>query len=130
MLASWVIVVPLALTALGLAIALLAQWGFLRPGKPGSAVGVITAREFKPASTYVQYPTGLRAGFWAPTRIPLAECYVFRLRVEGLPGEAALALSPSAAQDFEVGQTVRMEYVERGLPLFKKRFLVLDMKPL
>jgi hypothetical protein len=128
--ADLLVAVPLVLTALGVGIALLAQWALLRPAKPASAVGVITARDYKPASTYVQHPTGLRSGFWRPTRIPLTECHVFRLRVEGLPGEARLALGTQAAQDFEVGQTVRVEYVERGLPLFGKRLLLVDMKPL
>ena len=73
-------------------------WVFLRPVPRQTAVGVITGKTFKPASTYWQYPGGERTNFWTPTAIPIAECYVFTIRVEGQPVEAYFALNTTAAK--------------------------------
>ena len=69
---------------------------------------------------------GDRDGFW--TRIPIAECYVFGIRVEGRSAEARIARNTVEAQAFNVGQRVQIEYVEGGLPPIWKRVYLTDMK--
>jgi hypothetical protein len=118
----------LAFAGFRLVFSLSIWWVFLRPVPQKTAVGVITEKTYKPAGTYWQQPTGVGRSFWTPTRIPIAECFVFTVRLDGLPVEARVALNTVAARDFEIGQTVSIEYVERGLPLIWKRVYVRDMK--
>ena len=101
---------------------------FLRPAPVQTALGVIHSKSYKPAGEYWQQPVGNRDGFWTPTRIPIAECYIFGIQVEGQAGEARIARNTIEAQAFNVGQRVQIEYVERGLPLICKRIYVTDMK--
>lgn len=100
---------------------------FLRPVPTKSAVGVIRNKQFKPAGEYTQQHAGQRSGFYAPTRIPIAECYIFEIQVEGWPEMARAALNTVAAQGFEVGQPANIEYQERGVPLIWKRVYVMKM---
>ena len=86
-------------------------------------------KTFKPASTYWQYPIGIRDGFWTPAQIPIAECYVFAVHVEGQPVEAFYSLNTTAAKAFEVGQRVEIVYEERGIPPIWQRVYVMDMRP-
>lgn len=110
-------------------IAGLLWFAFLRPVPVQTALGVIRSKSYKPAGEYWQQPVGNREGFWTPTRIPIAECYVFGILVEGRPGEARIARNTVEARAFNVGQRVQIEYVERGLPPIWKRIYVSDMKP-
>jgi len=110
-------------------ISVLIWFVFLRPVAKRSAVGVIRNKQFKPAGEYWQQPAGQRGGFWTPTRIPIAECYVFEIQVEGWPDVAHASLNTVAAREFEVGQRVNIEYQERGIPFLWKRAYVLDMTP-
>ncbi len=108
----------------------LAVWFvFLRPVPRETAVGVVTQKTFKPAGQYWQFPTGERSSFFGPTRIPIAECYVFVIQAEGQPLPAAFSLNTVAAEQFAVGQKVAIVYEVRGLPLIWKVACVLEMKP-
>jgi len=111
------------------ALALLLWLVFLRPAERKTAQGVITHRIFKPAGEYVQYPAGMRGAFFAPSRIPMAECYVFTIQVNGLAADVAVALNTLAAEEFNVGQVVNIEYQERGFPGIWRRAYVLKMLP-
>jgi hypothetical protein len=104
-------------------------WVFLRPVERKTALGVITEKTHKGPSVTWQQPTGIRTNFWMPTRIPLAECYIFSIRLEGMPVAAIFSLNTTAAEQFNVGQSVAIDYEERGIPLIWKRVYVLDMKP-
>jgi hypothetical protein len=120
-----------AMIVVALALALMAGliwFTFLRPVPTQTAGGVICSKFFKPAGEYLQQSTGSRDGFWTPTRIPIAECYVFGILVDGSPGEARIACNAGDARVFKVGQRVQKEYVERGFPLIWKRIYVTDMK--
>src|SRR5262249_29337818 len=101
---------------------------FLRPLPVQTAMGTIRSKSFKPAGEYWQQPVGNRDGFWTPTRIPIAECYIFGIQVDGRAGEARAALNTIESRAFNVGQRVRLEYVERGFPLIWKRVYVSGMK--
>jgi hypothetical protein len=103
---------------------------FLRPVPVQTALGVIRSKSFKPAGEYWQQPAGNREGFWIPTRIPIVECYVFGILVEGQTGEARVSLNTIASQAFNVGQRVQIEYVERGLPRVWRRISVMRIKRL
>ena len=100
---------------------------FLRPVDRKTAQGVITYKIFKPAGQYIQYPVGMRSAFFAPSRIPVAECYVFAVRVDSLAGDVGYALNTVAAQEYEVGQTVKIQYEERSLPPVWRRIYVTNM---
>jgi hypothetical protein len=109
-------------------IAGLIWFAFLRPVPVQTAVGIIRTKSFKPAGQYWQQPTGNRDSFWTGTRIPIAECYIFGIQVDGRVGEARASLNTIESQAFNVGQKVQIEYVERGLPLVWKRVYVTSMK--
>jgi hypothetical protein len=100
---------------------------FLRPVAPKTAVGIIRTKTVKPAGEYWQQPAGARSSFLMATKIPIAECYVFGIQMDGQAGEARVSLNTVAAQAFDVGHRVRIQYVKRGLPLIWKRIYVTDM---
>lgn len=109
------------------AFALLMWFAFLRPVERKTAQGVITRKIFKPAGEYVQYPVGMRSAFFAPSRIPIAECYVFTLQVDALAADVGVALNTLAAEEYNIGQKVNIEYQERGLPGIWRRVYVIRM---
>ncbi len=111
-----------------LLVFILAVWFvFLRPVPRRTGVGIITAKIFKPAGVYYQFPTGDRTNFFTPTRIPISECYVFTIRVDGQPLPAMFSLNTTAAERFDVGQKVSIAYEVRGVPLIWKVACVLEM---
>ena len=100
----------------------LAVWyAFLRPVEQKSARGVVTGKRFKPAGEYVQYPGGARDGFYPPNRIPIAECYVLTIHVDELHADLGYAVNTLAAEVYQVGEAVNVQYVERSLPLVWRR---------
>jgi hypothetical protein len=119
----------LIIAAVGAVFALGIWYVFVRPVPRQSADGVITQKTFKPASTYWQQPTGNRTNFWTPVGIPIAECYVFSIRLDDRPVEAIFSLNTTAAESFETGQRVSIDFEERGIPLVWKRVYVVEMKP-
>ena len=124
--------VPVLLLALSGVFALvsLAIWFvFLRPVPRQTAVGVIVAKKYTPATTYARSEvTGRRSGFYTTTSIPIADCYVFEVQVKGWSQPARVALNTGAAERFDVGQTVRIEYQIRGIPGIWQRAYVWDMQ--
>jgi hypothetical protein len=110
------------------ALAFIVIWFvFLRPVELRTAQGTITNKIFKPAGQYVQYPVGMRSAFFAPARIPIAECYVFTIRVEDLAADVGVSLNTLATEEFNVGQPVMIQYQERSLPGIWRRVYVLQM---
>jgi hypothetical protein len=109
------------------AFALLVWYVFLRPVEVRAGHGIITNKIFKPAGQYVQYPVGMRTGFFAPARIPIAECYVFTIQVEDLAADVGVAVNTLAAEEFNVGEPVKIQYQERSLPGIWRRVYVLRM---
>ena len=107
----------------------LATWFvFLRPVPRQTVSGVIT-RKLSSRPVYWQYPIGIRDGFWTPAQIPIAECYVFAVQVEGRPVDAFYSLNTTAAKAFEGGQRVEIVYEERGIAAIWQRVYVMDMRP-
>jgi hypothetical protein len=119
------ILLPLA--AIFALAALLLWFVFLRPVERKTAQGVITHKILKPAGQYVQYPAGMRTAFFAPSRIPIAECYVFTIQVDDLAADVAVALNTLAAEEYEVGQRVKIQYQERSLPGIWRRVYVMQV---
>ena len=118
----------LAIAAVGGLCALGIWFVFLRPVPRQTAAGVITQKTFKPASTHWVQPTGQRTNFWMPVAMPVTECYVFTIRPDGHAVEAIFSLNTTAAEYFQVGQRVSIDYEERGIPPIWKRAYVIDMK--
>lgn len=100
---------------------------FLRPAVTRTAEGVITHKVFKPAGQYLQYPTPTSGGFYTPNVIPVSECYLFVIQVNQLSSSVGYSLNTLAAQKFDVGQRVHIEYQERSLPGIWRRIYVTGM---
>jgi hypothetical protein len=103
---------------------------FLRPVPLQKATGTIKYKIFKPAGEYVQYPVGLNRGFMLPTKIPIAESYIFGIQIDGSGEVGGYALNTVASKEFEVGKRVDIDYQERSIPLLWRRLYVLDMRPI
>jgi len=109
------------------AFALVMWFVFLRAAVTKTALGKITYKIFKPAGQYVQYPTHAGGTFYAPSVIAIAECYVFVIQMEGSSDAAGYSLNTLASREFEPGQTVKIEYQERGIPEIWRRIYVTSM---
>jgi hypothetical protein len=101
----------------------------LQAAEAKTAICIITNKTFKSASSYWQSPSGIRRGFWGPNKIPIAESVVFEIRVEGLSGAVHYTLNTVAANQYNVGQKVQIEYVERAIPLMWRYIYVTEMRP-
>lgn len=105
-----------------------ALWfGFVRPTGRQTALGTITAKIHKPEGTYQQTPSGLNRSFRVPNSIPIAESYLFNIKVDGLDEPIATALNVVRAGSFEEGQRVRITFERRGFGPFLRRIRVIDM---
>jgi hypothetical protein len=113
--------------ALCSAFAVLMWLVFLRPAVTKTAQGRITHKVFKPAGEYVQYPTRAGGTFYAPSVIAIAECYVFVIQMEGSSDSAGYSLNTLASREFEPGQTVKIEYQERGVTGIWRRIYITKM---
>lgn len=101
---------------------------FLRPAPLRTAMGIIRSKTFEPAGSYVQYQPGSRQGFYAPTTIPTSEHFVIGVQVPGQSTELRYAANPAEASALEIGQQVRVEYQERGVPPIWNRVYVIALK--
>jgi hypothetical protein len=99
----------------------------LRPVPLKAAIGTIIQKTFKPAGTYWRYPVGVSRGFRTATPIPVAEAYVFEVKVGRFESPIFYSLNSVASQAFEVGARVQIRYHERTIPLIWKRVYVVDM---
>jgi hypothetical protein len=116
------------ISAVILALTSAAIWFvFLRSVPVSLATGVIAAKHLKPAGTYWQYPGGATRSFYTANPIPIEECYVFEIQVDGFAEPFRTALNKLAGESFQPGQRVRVQYEERGVPPFWRRAYVLDM---
>jgi hypothetical protein len=121
--AKLVVAVALAGVAGGL------WFGFIRPAPRQTALGTITAKVHKPEGTYQQVPSGVDRGFRVPTNIPVAESFLFNIRVDGVDKPVATALNVVRSRQFETGQRVRVTFERRGLGPILGRIRVLDLAP-
>ena len=101
---------------------------FLRPVPIRTGFGKITNKTFKPAGTYWQYPAGIDRGFHTATPIPLAEAYVFQIALDRYDRPVFFSLNTVASRNFDVGQTVQINYQERSLPFSGTRLYILNME--
>lgn len=99
---------------------------FLRPVPVYTSEGEIVSKEYKPESTYYQYPVGHPRGFRTPNAIPIAESYGFEIRLSGSNEHVRTALNVVAGGEFKVGDRVSVDYVRRGF-LWWDRVYVLGM---
>ena len=99
----------------------------LRPAAAHTALGTITGKKFKPAGTYWQYPVGADRSLRTATEIPIAEACVFEIAADGLQSPLFFSLNVVASRDFNVGQRVRIVYLQRGLPFIWSRIFVEKM---
>jgi len=101
---------------------------FLRAAPLRTATGIIRSKTFAPAGEYVQYQPGTRQGFYTPTTIPTSEHFIIGIHVPGQPAELRYAANPTEAAGLRVGQQVRVEYQERGVPPIWNRVYVINLK--
>ena len=121
--AKLVVAVALAGVAGGL------WFGFIRPVPRQTALGTIVAKVHKPEGTYQQVPSGANRGFRVPTNIPIAESYLFNIKVDGIDEPIATALNVVRSRQFEEGQRVRVTFERRGFGPLLRRVRVVDLAP-
>jgi hypothetical protein len=109
--------------------AILIGCAFLKTSPPQTGTGVIRSKTGYGGGTYSQQQVGAQRGFRASTSIPVAPSYTFEVAVEGLPEMARCSLNTVAAEKFEVGQKVRVEYLVRGTKPFWSRVYITNMEP-
>ncbi len=102
---------------------------FIRRAPQESVLATIRSKTFREAGTYTQHAVGAQRGFRTPTNIPIAESYVFELRLEGVPGPVLASFNTVKSRQFEVDQRVRVDFVRRGIPPFWQHIAVVDMWP-
>jgi hypothetical protein len=100
---------------------------FLKASSSRTATGVIRTKTGYGGGTYLQQQVGVQRGFRASTSIPIAPSYTFEVAVEGLPDLARCSLNTVAAEKFDVGQKVRVEYIVRGMKPFWSRVYITNM---
>jgi hypothetical protein len=101
---------------------------FLRSSPPQAAQGVIRKKTGYGGGTYQQQQVGADRGFRTPNQIPIAPSYSFEVQVDGLAEPARCSLNTIAAEKFEVGQKVRVEYVVKGMKPIWSRVLVTSLE--
>jgi hypothetical protein len=116
-----------ALTVSLLAMAFI-LFALARPGQSRSATGTIVSKTLKKGGVYMQTPSGVDRGFRTPTPIPIADAFVFEIRVDGEREVVRGSLNTIAGRTFEPGQRVVVEYERRGLPFFGRRLLFTEMR--
>jgi hypothetical protein len=112
-----------------LALAALLWFALVRRVPQESALATIRSKTFREAGTYTQQQVGAQRGFRTPTSIPIAESYVFELRLEGEADPVLASFNTVKSRQFEVNQRVRVDFVRRGFPPFWQRVAVVDMFP-
>jgi hypothetical protein len=101
---------------------------FLKTSAPRTGQGVIRSKTGYGGGTYSQQQVGAQRGFRTASSIPIAPSYTFEIEVEGLAEKARCSLNTIAAEKFEVGQKVRVEYIVRGMKPFWSRVYVTSME--
>ncbi|MEO7985616.1 MAG: hypothetical protein ABI766_03705 [Gemmatimonadales bacterium] len=104
-------------------LSLVFWFAYVRPAPTETASGVIIAKTYRPATTYMQ-----SHGTRVSTRIPISEAYLFAVRIDGFSESAQLSLNTIASAGFEVGQGVRVEFERRGIPPLPRRVRLMDMQ--
>src|SRR5512143_502029 len=91
-----------------------AMWyGFIRPAPEQTATGRIVAKYHKPEGETVVTFSGANRGFQTPTRIPIAEAYLFDIALDSGQRIGA-SLNVVMGRDLQEGQRVRVRYIRRG----------------
>jgi len=103
---------------------------FMRTSQPKSGNGIIRNKIGMGGGTYQQQQVGTDRGFRTPNQIAIAPSYTFEVEVEGLAEKARCSLNTVAAQKFEIGQKVRVEYIVRGVKPIWSRTYVTSMEPM
>ncbi|NJD10276.1 MAG: hypothetical protein FIB01_07465 [Gemmatimonadetes bacterium] len=106
-----------------------AMWyGFIRPVPEQTAMGRILAKYHKPEGETVVSISGANRGFQTPTRIPIAEAYLFDVELDGGQRVGA-SLNVVMGRDLGEGQRVRVRYIKRGFPPFWSKLMVTALEP-
>jgi hypothetical protein len=105
-------------------------WGFLREVPETTLTGVIEDMIYKPEGEYQPTPTGTNRGFRGTTGIPMAEGYIFHVRLDDSGEMARAALNMISSQQFKEGDRVRVGFQRRGFPPLWERITVTRMDPL
>jgi hypothetical protein len=108
---------------------LLSTIAVLPAAETKTAIGIITSKMSKPASTYRSPPGGKDGAFSGTREIPIAQSVVFEIKVEGLSSNVRYSLNTIAAAEYKVGQRVRIEYVKRAVVPLRRRIYVRKMSP-
>ncbi len=90
---------------------------FIRPVPLHQASGQVIDMIYKPAGKYWQYqPSGTQRGFNTPTAITTNEGYILTIRIDGVATLGKALVSKLDKDTYRVGDQVKVEYVQRGVP--------------
>ena len=120
--------IQIAIACIGLPVALVLWFAFVRQVPARTANAVIQSKEFLDAHTVTRYPSGIFRQSWTPNQIRIGAAFVFGMDLEGA-GKAFFALDTLAGKDYEVGQSVPVRYEVRGIPPVWKKIRVLGIGP-
>lgn len=109
-------------------VALAVWWGFLRRAPETTAIGVVEARVHKPPGEFQRVPMELQRGFRTPTRIPLAEAWLFEVRLDEPDEVVGVSLNAILGRGFDIGDRVRLSFARRGFPPLWTRITVTSME--
>jgi hypothetical protein len=102
---------------------------FLRSSPVKSARGVIRGKVGMGGGTYSQQQVGAQRGFRTPNTIAIAPSYSFEVEIQGVTEHGRCSLNTVAAEKFEIGQEVEVEYLTRGVKGIWSRVFVTKMGP-
>lgn len=119
----------IAFSVLALGLGAVAFLAFLRPVRSVSGSGTLGKKAFVPSHTISRYQASSAATrqSWTQEKFTIPDSYVFDIQIDGVAEPIRFSLEKSAGERFQVGQRVRVKYQERGIPLFWKRIMVLEM---
>lgn len=120
----------LILAALATLFSVMMWYAFVRATPQRVATGMITGKTFQPARAVTHYQGGTRRELWAEDRFTIPESYVFDIRVDGLSAPMRFSATVPVAKRYEIGQNVKVFYIERSIPFLWRRFYVIEMHQL
>src|SRR5262245_21952998 len=114
----------ISLGIIGILIATLACYAFVRRAPEKTASGTIAAKHFLPAETMVRRQVSPRRQSWSEQKFDLPDRYGFEIRLEGSSEVLTYSVPVEAASGYKVGQRVSVVYESRGIPgIWKKNYV-------
>ena len=103
-------------------------FAFIRQVPEQTAFATIVSKGDIAGGTYVQQRTTNNVPT-TPNMIEIAPANSFELKVDGRDDPVVASFNTTKSKSFNVGQRVRIQFVQRGIPPVWKRITVTEMTP-